>query len=148
MAMQNLGTAYTLGRGAERDDAQSAQWWQKAADAGSLDAMLVLATAYNDGIGVARDQVAAARWWTQGANLGDPRAQHQLALAIFRGEGVARDLTEAYKWLYIAASISPAEDRVFYMNVRDSMGTNMTGEELAEAQRRAREWRPQPQPTR
>ena len=74
--------------------------------------------------------------------MGDPRAQHSLGLAYFRGEGVPRDLIESYKWFYIAVALTSGSDRQLHMTLRDSVGTNMTGDELAEAQKRAREWRP------
>jgi TPR repeat protein len=138
--MFNLGAAYSVGKGVEKDRVQAAQWWQKASDAGDVSAMDALASAYAAGSGVMKDTAEAARWWRAAAEKGDPTGQHALALAYFAGSGVPKDLVEAYKWLHLAVQLSSPADRQPHMIAREAIGTNMTAEDMAEAQKRAREW--------
>jgi TPR repeat protein len=74
------------------------------------------------------------------ADLGDPSAQHSLGVAYHDGVGVSQDFVESYKWLYIAVARSAASEQRFHMIARDAVGTNMTSEELGEAQKRAKAW--------
>ncbi len=99
-----------------------------------------LAKAYSTGAGVDKDPAAAAGLWRRSADRGDPVGQHALGVAYHDGAGVPRDLVESYKWLYIAVGRSNGNDQRFYVFARDAVGTNMTSDELAEAQKRAKAW--------
>jgi TPR repeat protein len=134
------GVAYAAGRGVEFDLEQATQWWRKAADAGNVAAMNSLAGAYSTGSGVEKSPSEAARLWRQAADLGDPSAQHSLGVAYHDGAGVPKDFVESYKWLYIAVARSSASEQRSHMIARDAVGTNMTSEELGEAQKRAKAW--------
>lgn len=140
-AQHTLGLLYLLGgRGVTTDPPQAAEWFRKAGDQGLPVAQYALAQLYAGGLGVAADPAQAVTWWRKAAEQGDARAQHSLALAYFNAEGVGRDLVEAYKWLYVAVLRTAGEERTFYVHVRDSVGTNMTGEQLAAAQQQAKAW--------
>ena len=52
------------------------------------------------------------------------------------GEGVPQDYVQAHKWFDLAASRGIDAAR----NKRDIVGERMTPEQIAEAQRLAREW--------
>ena len=69
------------------------RWWQQAADAGCIDAMMSLAA--NAG---SREQ--AVRWWKQAANAGNRRAMLNLGLEYKDQANVA----EAEPWLWRAAN--------------------------------------------
>jgi len=72
------------------------------------------------------------------AESGDVAAQWALGARYYYGKGVPVDLTLSYKWLNIAAS---SGDEV----ARDDLGKvalEMTQEQIAEAQKMCREWKP------
>ena len=65
-----------------------------------------------------------------------PAAQFNLGFRYANGEGVPQDYVEAHKWLNLAASRGNDEAR----NNRDIVTKRMTPDQVAEAQRLAREW--------
>ena len=60
--------------------------------------------------------------------------------------GVPQDDVEAHMWTDLAVARSSGEDRDLYVKNRDIIAAEMTAEQIAEAQRRAREWKPTPVP--
>src|SRR5947209_95237 len=88
----------------------------------------------------------AARGYRGAAEQGDAQAQDNLGLAYARGEGVAQDVVAAHMWFNLAAARFPATDtrnRAAAVKNRDTVAGEMSSEQLAEAQKRAREWKPQ-----
>jgi hypothetical protein len=101
--------------------------------------------------------VVAMKWWRRAADRGNAAAQMKVA-GLYEGRGgVATDYTQAYKWYDIAAAIVGAKidglpiatshtgekdnsDQLWY---RDQVAKHMTSEQIAEAQRLAREWKPE-----
>ena len=76
--------------------------------------------------------------WRSAAGAGDRRAMLALGRRYVQGLGVLQDYVEAHKWLNLAASRGEAAA----LKERDAVAEKMTPEERAEAQRRARVWRP------
>ena len=71
------------------------------------------------------------------AALGDTEAAYTLGVAYSTGShGVGCDLIEAHKWFNLAAVKGHCEAQMCRADVSDEM----TAREIAEAQRRAREW--------
>lgn len=71
------------------------------------------------------------------AAAGDIAAYYELGVAFSTGShGIACDLVEAHKWLNLAASHGHKEAALCRADISDEM----TAREIAEAQRRAREW--------
>ena len=71
------------------------------------------------------------------ASEGDAEACFDLGVAYSTGShGVASDLIEAHKWFNIAAANGHEEASWCRADISDEM----TAREIAEAQRRAREW--------
>jgi len=59
------------------------------------------------------------------------------------GHGVPQDFVQAYKWFNIAASTeTDKEERDQFGRNRDLVSRKMTPNQIAEAQRLAREWKP------
>ena len=56
------------------------------------------------------------------------------------GDGVPQDSLEAYMWFTLAAAQSSGEDREGYVKGRNNLVERMTAEQIAEGQRRVREW--------
>ncbi len=71
------------------------------------------------------------------AALGDINAYYDLGVAYSTGShGVDCDLVEAHKWFNLAAVSGHSEAAMCRADISDEM----TAREIAEAQRRAREW--------
>jgi len=49
-------------------------------------------------------------------------------------------------WFNLAAAQSAGAERDRYLKARNDVAARMTAEQIAEAQRRAREWPPTPEP--
>jgi hypothetical protein len=71
------------------------------------------------------------------ANRGDPDAQFALGMMFWEGRERLQDYVVAHMWLNLAASIG--HDKA--IEQRDSLAKKMSVEQIAEAQRLAREWR-------
>jgi hypothetical protein len=60
-----------------------------------------------------------------------------------KGEGAPQDYAIAYVWLSLAsAEMSPGVSRDQCVRDRDRVAAQLTPNEIADAQKRAREWRP------
>lgn len=136
----NLGLAYENGLGVPQDYAQAVEWYRKGAEHGDQVAQNNLGVMYDWGRGVPEDEQEAASWFRKAADQGDATAQSNLALAYSTGRGVPQDYVEAHKWMDLAvACASPEEDREAFSESLDAISKQMTPEQLAEAQKRARE---------
>ncbi len=62
------------------------------------------------------------------------------------GQGVSQDNMEAHMWFTLAVEQSSGEERERYVQHSDLTSELMTADQVAEAQRRAREWTPTPEP--
>ena len=134
------------GQGVPQDYAEAAQWYQLAADQGFTEAQYNLGVTYDEGEGVPQDDAEAARRYRLAADQGHVSAQFNLGLMYSSGKGVPQDDVEAHMWLNLATAHASAEERDEYVKERDDVAARMTPEQIAEAQRRAREWTPIDQP--
>ena len=62
------------------------------------------------------------------------------------GDGVPQDFVEAHMWYDLAAAQLSGEERETSVRFRDAIAQRMTAEQIAAAQRLAREWTPTPEP--
>jgi len=104
LSLYALGKLYDAGGpGFAPDPERAAEWYRRAAAAGSTDARNNLALLYAEGRGVERDPAAAAELWRRAAAAGHPQAQYNLAMAHYEGLGVPQSLEEAAVWFRRAA---------------------------------------------
>lgn len=144
-AQSLLGRMYARGRGVPVDEGQAANWFRSAADQGNTSAQLTLGNMYAEGRGVPQDYAEAAKRYRMAAEQGDPQAQYNLGLSYAKGEGVSQSNVNAHMWFNIAASRfggADAAGRGLAISNRDVVAKEMTSEEIAEAQKRARDWKP------
>ncbi len=92
-----LGNAYFVGRGVERNEQQAAYWFEKAAKAGDPVAQMQIGYFYQVGIGVMRDEARAAHWYQLAAAGGLPGAKLNLGVAYMWGIGVPKNTDLALK---------------------------------------------------
>jgi TPR repeat protein len=137
---------------------QAAVLLRKASELGNSEAQNALGELYRQGRGVPKDFELSARYFAQAAQQGEADGAKNIGLAFARGEGAERNLVQAYFWLSIAAmdSISQTAEQfnTFIAEkmgdplmgdpgaLRDKLARSMNTEEIADAQRRVREWRP------
>jgi cell division septation protein DedD len=104
----NLGQAYRLGRGVPIDLGAAKMWFEKAANAGHLDAETTLGLLlFQNG-----DQVAGLKWLRRAAEEGEPRALLVYGTALYNGDGVTQDRLLGYAYVSRAADqgLAPAKD--------------------------------------
>src|SRR6266545_3594252 len=133
-----LGLRYTNGEGVAKDQVEAVKWYRKAAEQNLARAQKNLGICYDKGEGVAKDQTEAVKWFRKAAEQNLAKAQYNLSVCYENGTGVAKDNCEAYKWLLLAARQGD-EDAKKYMTVLES---RLTPEQIAEGQKRAREFKP------
>lgn len=108
-----------------------------AEERGDVRAMSQLGFNYLAGRGVPQDYAAAVHWLRKAADQGDAHAQYNLGLSYLNGWGLLQDNVMAHKWFNLAAAtgFEGAADG------RDEATRRMSREQIAEAQRLARDWR-------
>ena len=116
------------------------------AEEGDASVQFNLGFRYGNGRSVPQDDAEAVRWYRLAADQGHVSAQYNLGVMYANGEGVPQDDVEAHMWTNLAAAQSSGELRDHWVKNRDIIAAKMTTEQVAEAQRRAREWKPAPVP--
>jgi TPR repeat protein len=91
---------------------------------------------------VPQDSAEAARWYRKAADQGEAVGQFNLGGMYAEGQGVPQEYVTAHMWLNLAAAKDGEDDAA---KARDTIAKEMTREQLAEAQRLAREWKPKPE---
>jgi hypothetical protein len=139
-AHYTLGVMIRDGDGVPQDLAEAVRLFRLVADHGEADAQFNLGFMYGTGHGVLQDYVEAARWYRLAADQGNANAQFNLSIMYANGVGVSRDYVQAYMWLNLAASLMSSEVRDKAAEARDKFANLLTPDQLAEAQRLAREF--------
>ncbi len=81
----------------------------------------------------------AGRWYRLAVAQGNASAMSNLGGMYARGRGVVQDYVQAHMWWNVAASRLTGEERKRSADARDALARLMTPEQIAEAQRLARE---------
>ncbi len=87
--------------------------------------------AYNRG-----DYATALKEFRPIAEQGDATAQFNLGILYGKGQGVLQDYVQAHMW----ASLAATQNHELATKLRAALANDMTPEQIAEAQRLAREW--------
>jgi uncharacterized protein len=112
---------------------------------GDAESQFELGKNYEAGrIGLPRDLSQAEHWYREAANQGDPYAAASLAILLNFGKGVKRDYLQAYVWYERAASRLTGGNRESVVEMRDNIADKLKPDQIAEAQRQAKEWKPTP----
>lgn len=119
--------------------------FKELAEKGTPEAQFNLGVMYDTGQGVLQDYVEAAMWYQRAANQGYAAAQFNLGIRYAKGQGVPEDYVLAHMWINLAASRFPPSEqgnREMAVKSRDIVASMMTPDQIAEAQRMVREWKP------
>jgi hypothetical protein len=136
-AEQKKPQADQLASTAVRGDAQALQQLRTLAEQGNARAQFRLGLMYADGTGVPKDQVQAEQWYRKAAEQGEANAQAHLGGMYENGSVVSKDIVTAYMWYNLAA----AKGNPKFRNDRDQLEKQMTGQQIADAQKLSREWK-------
>ena len=111
------------------------------AEQGNAEAQFNLGSLYYQGWGVPQDYKEAAKWFRKAA--GQRHVYAQVTLGTIYAEGVQgvieKDYPQALMWFIFAAAQGDLEA----MEFRDTLATRMTPAQITEAQRLAREFKPE-----
>jgi uncharacterized protein len=121
--------------GRSEDDKQAVEWFRRAQARGHQDSAFYLGMHYSEGRGVLQDYPEAMLFIGKLADTGHANAQNMVGNFYRRGLGMPINKTMAYVWYNIAASKGHRDAQQF----RDIMGSQLSGPELAEAQKNARQ---------
>jgi TPR repeat protein len=132
-ALEDCTAAYN-----RQDYPEAIRLCRPLAELGDIDAQTALGNLYYEGGGVEQNYTSAANWFRKAAEQGDATGQFSLGLAYEQGDGVPQDYVLAHMWYNLAA----AQGAGVAAKARDELAAAMTPEQIAEAQRLAREWKP------
>lgn len=138
VAQVSLGFMYTKGLGVTQDDKEAFKWTEKAAQQSMPAAQFILGAMYLIGQGVTQDYKEALKWLEKASLQGIPQAQRKLGVMYEQGLGIPKDYVKAHMWYNLAAGQGNEEAKEF----RDRIAQLMTPDQIAEAERLAREWKP------
>ncbi|MCA8835846.1 MAG: sel1 repeat family protein [Proteobacteria bacterium] len=105
------------------------------AEQGISLAQFNLGTMYKNGEGVPEDYREAVKWFRLSAEQGHESGQYNLGGGYHFGNGVPKDYVLAYMWYNLAASNGFSGAGI----LRDIVEKEMTSNQIAEAQKLARE---------
>ncbi len=130
---------YEAGLGVAQNYGEATKWYRKAAELGFATAQYHLGVLYDVGEGVGRDYARSAEWYRLAAEQGYAPAQNNLGALYLRGWGnLEANPVQAYLWFSLAGEQGfPGANKK-----RTDAGHFLSVDELAQAERLAREWRP------
>ncbi len=82
---------------------QAMSWYERAAEAGNIEAQFYLGVMYESGVRGHNDMSSAVKWYRRAAEQGHVQAQIRLGVLYYQGRGVPADLAEAARWYAKAA---------------------------------------------
>lgn len=131
----------------EYDQSTIVGWLKLSAAQGYYPALQTLGDMYRDGRdGVPQDFEAAAKLFAEGAQQGFFSAQIRIGEMYAKGQGVPQDFVQAHFWFNLAGTKGTEGERKRANEARDRIAQSMPPEQIAEAQRLARNWRAQQRP--
>jgi TPR repeat protein len=102
-AQYELGKCFCYGHGVQKNEAEAAKWYRKAAELGNAEAQCMLGKFYYWGSSVPKNEAEAAKWYRKAAEQGYADAQYELGNCYYFGSGVPEDKAEAEIWYRMAA---------------------------------------------
>ena len=140
IAQNRLGLFYKVGKGVPQNYGQAKRWFEEAAKQGHAEAQINLGMLYLQGDAPPQSPHMALFWFGRAAEQGVVPAFAKLGQMYQEGEGVPQDFVQAYMWFHLAATNgeAPSAER------RHILATKMSHDQIMEAEKLAREWKPTP----
>ncbi len=136
-AQFKLGVMYYSGQGVPGDYVEALNLFKKAALQGHPLAQYNVGYMNEKGEGTPQDYVEAAKYYRQAAERGNQLAQYTLGYMYEKGQGLLPDEVQALMWYNLAAIQGETKAKM----ARERLTVWMTPEQIAEAQRLAREFK-------
>ena len=114
----------------------------RSAEQGNAEAQYGLGVLYIEGQDVPQDRAEGLKWYRLAAEQGHVAGQFSLGMCYYSGQGVPQDYIQTHMWFNLAASRAGGADVKSIAKARDDLAGEMTRQQIAEAQRLAREWKP------
>jgi TPR repeat protein len=119
-AAHEMALNYEYGRHSmEVDPHVAAQWFERAANHGHVEAMAELGLCYELGCGVEQSDEQALDWYTRAANLGHATAKYSVGEMFEEARGVPQSDEEACLWYYKAALVGDQDSKVALRRLYD-----------------------------
>ncbi len=118
------------------DYATALREWRPLAEQGDVKAQHNLGHMYYLGVGVPQDFAEAMKLFRKAADQGNADVTFFLGVMYHNGQGVPQDYAEAAMWLDLAAR----QGIQMAVRLRNHALSEMTSDQIAEAERLAREW--------
>ena len=131
-----LGLMYDEGTGIAQDYTEALKYFRKAAEKGLSSAQCSLGLMYSEGKEVTQDYEESLRWYAMAAEQGNSVAQNELGRMYAEGRAVVQDFVLAHMWFNLSSANGDESGR----KNREKVAQEMTSEQIAEAQAKAREW--------
>ena len=136
IAQYRLGQMYKLGYGFPKNDQKAINWFIKSAQLGNEDAQYELGILFSGGKN--KDYKLAVRYFRDSAENKHFLAQYRLGVMYREGKGVIQDYVYAHMWFNLAIAEEGNVDST--RKSTSDLEKKMTPEQIAEAQKLAREW--------
>jgi len=140
LAQHMAGLMYQTGEGVNQSFAQAARWYRSAAKQGLFLSEKALGRLYSLGKGVTQNYSIAFACFRSAAEDRDEEAQYNLAMMYSLAQGVEENVVLAHMWINLA--IAQGEREKSAIDLRNDLERAMSPEQVAEAQKLAREWKP------
>lgn len=93
---------------------------------------------YYEGNGVPQNYNVAYHWLLRSAECGFPTSMNLVGVFLRDGRGVDKNIIEAHKWFNLAVAHGYLGAKAH----RDNLASQMTPQEISQAQKLASEWKP------
>jgi uncharacterized protein len=131
-----LGLRYEKGIGVAQSYPDAARWYRLSAMQGYPEGLYKLCEMSEEGHGLPQDYLEALRWCGLAADQGHGRAMFMLGRLYHMAHGVPQDFVRAHMWYNLATAHGYGEAKKWRDRIADDMNPN----QIAEAQKLAREW--------
>jgi TPR repeat protein len=131
---------YERGIAVPQNYREAARWYRLSAMQGHSHAQYKLCEMSEQGRGLPQDYQEALRWCGLAADHGDGRAMFKLGRLYHTAHGVPRDVVRAHMWYNLASAYGYEEGKKWRDRLAADDAFEMTPDQIAEAQKLAREW--------
>ena len=135
-----LGMRYEKGMAVPQNYPEAVRWYQLSAMQGYPGGQYKLCAMSERGQGLPQDYQEALRWCGLAADQGYGPAMFMLGRLYHAGHGVPRDVVRAHMWYNLASAYGYADGKKWRDRLAAEDGLEMTRDQIAEAQKLAREW--------
>jgi uncharacterized protein len=135
-----LGLRYETGKAVPQSYPEAVRWYRLSAMQGYPDGQYKLCVMSERGQGLPQDYQEALRWCGLAADQGHGPAMFMLGRLYHTGHGVPKDVVRAHMWYNLATAYGYEEGKKWRDRLAEEDALGMTPDQVAEAQKLAREW--------